>query len=165
MENLRASAPDQSEDDRTFARLFSEWGEQKRMSALMGVTNATIRRQLNLDDENHASDFHRGRRLNYAAGYRGDEKGLALKAGFDEAYMAGVRDRLGAEAELDITDNELNAAWFQFLAARQTFEAGRLDADHFDAARNRLVEKLGQVRTGARPMTAGEMRRETEIGG
>lgn len=163
--NLGKSAPDQAEDDRQYERWFSEWGEQGRMAALKGVSRATEARQIKASDAEHPSDYHRGRRTAYAAGYRGDEKGLAIKAGLDEAYAAGVRDRLGAEAELDITDNELNAAWFQFLAARQAFEAGRLDANNFDAARNRLVEKLGQVRTGARVMTAGERNREVEIGG
>jgi hypothetical protein len=165
MENLGASAPDQTEDDRLYERLFSEWGEQGRMAALKGVSRATEARQIKASDAEHPSDYHRGRRTAYAAGYRGDEKGLTLKAGLDEAYAAGVRDRLGTEAEIDITDNDLNAAWFQFLAARQAFEAGRLDADRFDAARNRLVEKLGQVRTGARVMTAAEIQREARGGG
>jgi hypothetical protein len=158
--NLGKSAPDQLEDDRLYERLFSDHGEQRRMARLKGVSQATEARQVKSADANHPTDYHRGRRTAYAAGYRGDEKGLTLKAGLDEAYAAGVRDRLGEEAEVDLTDNDLNAAWFQFLAARQAFEAGRLDADKFDGYRNRLVEMLGQVRTGVRIKSAGERERE-----
>jgi hypothetical protein len=163
--NLGSHAPDQLEDDRQFERWHSEWGEQERMARLMGVSRATFGRQVKSADDQHPCDYHRGRRYLYAAGYRGDEKGLAIKAGFDEAYQAGVRDRLGEEAEVDITDNELNAAWYQFLAAKSAYEAGRLSADRFDDIRNQLVVTLGHVRTGARVMSAGEREREARFSG
>lgn len=94
-----ANAPDQIEDDRQFEKWCSEWGEQGRMASLMGVSRATVQRQLKSDDENHASDYHRGRRFAYASGFRQDEKGEQMKAGLDAAYLAGVRDRRGGSVE------------------------------------------------------------------
>lgn len=86
------NAPRQNEDDTLFEKLFSDYGEQTTMSRLMGVSATTFKRQLVAANEEHPSDFHRGRRLAYAAGYRGDEKGEAVKRGLDEAYEAGRSD-------------------------------------------------------------------------
>jgi hypothetical protein len=86
------NAPDQQEDDLLFEQFFSEWGEQKKMASLMGVSRATVARQIKEHDEYHPSDYHRGRRLAYAAGFRGDEKGERLKEGLDKAFEAGRRD-------------------------------------------------------------------------
>src|ERR1044072_3269669 len=97
MEDVGANAPDQLEDDQLFERLFSDWAEQGRMAPLMAVSRRTVARQIKSDDEHHASDYHRGRRLAYAAGFRQDEKGEQIKAGLDAAYESGVRDRLGSQ--------------------------------------------------------------------
>lgn len=86
------NAPSQVEDDLQFEKDFSEYGEQSYMAGLMLITPMTFKRMVTAADSNHPSDYYRGRRLAYAAGYRGDEKGERIKRGFDEAFEAGKRD-------------------------------------------------------------------------
>lgn len=125
------NAPSQATDDLLFEELFSERGEQRHMARLMGVSETTMKRMLVASDENHPSDYHRGRRLAYAAGYRQDDKGKQVKAGLDEAYEAGARDKLGpvtkrvkfpARLAHEVVEIELNTAELDSIPATRRLQ-------------------------------------------
>jgi hypothetical protein len=163
---LMKNAPDQLTDDTEYSKKFSAHGDKTEMATLTRVSNTNMGRQLDPLDEQHPSDYHRGRRVAYGAGFIPDRaKGEWIKAGFDEAYSAGVRDRTGAVEPGSADDDELDTAWFKFRLARSAFRRGDCGTDFYDAARNGLVETLRRVQTGARVMTPGERERVAKFGG
>lgn len=159
------NAPDQLTDDTEYAKRFSEWGDKTEMATLTRVSNTNFGRQLDPTDELHPSDYHRGRRAAYAAGFLPNRaNGEWIKRGFDEAYEAGVRDRAG-DPSTPVCDDELEATWFYFKSVKAKFAAGRCTAEEYDAARNDLMVMLGRIQTGARVMSAGEREREARMSG
>ena len=62
MNNHRKGIPIQSEDDRTFARIVSDYGDKTALASLIGTSESTVSQWADPDNTTHRSAHHTAKR-------------------------------------------------------------------------------------------------------
>jgi hypothetical protein len=141
--------PDRRTDDETFARLFSDHGDQTNISILMHISKTCIRRQLDVDDDEHPSDLHRAKRLVFAAAQYSDAKGAEIKAEIDGAYSDALRMKAGRLNDDGPTWLDVQSACLDVIRLNGRpdrvvlMKAARLIEEYGEACGGTVVELVG----------------------
>lgn len=140
--------PEQHADDILISDLFNTHGDKTALARLMGVSNTNVSQQFNPEDSEHPSDWHRARRILFAAYVHDEEKAEVLWRELAAARELW-RDKPHVEAQ---RLSSVQPQIFNFITTETLHGEGKRIpfADRLGSV-NELIDGLTLYRDGLRP--------------